>query len=384
MKKRKNIAPTEAAKSVAALGKNPNRFYVYALWIVGEGKPFYIGKGQGDRCYTHFSASSLKADTFKNRIIKKATQEGREIYIQILHENLDEGTALDYEVWWIDHYGRRNVRKDGCLANLTDGGEGTSGWVMPSEVRLKIAASNIGKTHSVETKALLSAQRTISWTVPSYRAAQEAERRERAQAPGFSERMRTISTNAWSDPDLVDRQSRMMAECWKDVEFADRLSASRVEMWTRPGFRENHSAKVRTPESVIATMCALRNPLFTLETPHIRPSISVFRCRFCGGTFEAKHTRISKGMLPRPHRKCAVSAFSIDQGTRVYAQGRGMDLADPIFIEPPSGVEFTFKFARAGVIFFGPDGSELSRVRLPPEYTAARIHGERLLSGMNL
>jgi hypothetical protein len=57
---------------------------------------------------------------------------GYEIYI--IHENLSEKRALDWEKLYISMFGRKN------LCNLTDGGEGTSGTI----------SWNKGKKHTTE------------------------------------------------------------------------------------------------------------------------------------------------------------------------------------------------------------------------------------------
>jgi hypothetical protein len=52
----------------------------------------------------------------------------------------------------IRFYGRKDLGT-GILRNLTDGGEGTSGWIPSEEVRAKMSAANTGKKQSAEHTA---------------------------------------------------------------------------------------------------------------------------------------------------------------------------------------------------------------------------------------
>jgi hypothetical protein len=61
-----------------------------------------------------------------------------------LKKNLTEEEAFKHEIYMIAILGRRDLRT-GILLNLTDGGEGTSGWVMPETVKEKIGLANSGR-----------------------------------------------------------------------------------------------------------------------------------------------------------------------------------------------------------------------------------------------
>ena len=105
-----------------------NHFYVYA-YLREDFTPYYIGKGNGRRALS------------KNRAIPKPKDPSR---IVLLHEDLDEETAFDLETSLVYHYGRQNIGT-GILWNLTDGGEGTSGWMHSEESKEKIRQSKIGE-----------------------------------------------------------------------------------------------------------------------------------------------------------------------------------------------------------------------------------------------
>jgi len=96
------------------MGDN-NIYYVYEWIRLDTNEPFYVGKGKNDRwCKTtgrskYFTSICNKVDTV----------------VHILQENLSENEAFEYECWYINEY--RFV--DGfSLCNMTDGGEGISGY----------------------------------------------------------------------------------------------------------------------------------------------------------------------------------------------------------------------------------------------------------------
>jgi hypothetical protein len=130
-----------------------NRFYVYGFFRK-DGTPYYIGKGQGNRI-----------DSPKGRRFNLPPKDQR----KILAGGLTEPEAFEYEIALISLLGRKD-QGTGCLRNLTDGGEGTSGHVHSPETLAKISAASrncspehrakIGAANSnpsPETRAKLSA-----------------------------------------------------------------------------------------------------------------------------------------------------------------------------------------------------------------------------------
>ena len=83
-------------------------YYVYAYLNRQTGKPYYIGKGQGDRINSPHLNLNLPPDP-KNRII--------------IENNLSEQDAWNLEVELIKHYGRKDLGT-GSLLNKTEGGIG--------------------------------------------------------------------------------------------------------------------------------------------------------------------------------------------------------------------------------------------------------------------
>ena len=114
---------------------NPNRFYTYA-YLREDKTPYYIGKGTGDRIYSTNRRNNPPKD--KSRII-------------FLKQNLTEEEAFRHEIYMIAVFGRKDLGT-GILHNLTDGGDGASGYVFSEETRKKMRE----RTPSEETRKKMS------------------------------------------------------------------------------------------------------------------------------------------------------------------------------------------------------------------------------------
>lgn len=123
--------------------KNEKRFYIYVLvnpkikynktinGIYMKFEPFYVGKGRGGRCNTHFTRLNRNKtkNTHKNNKIISLLNEGF-TKIQILikaKENLTEKEAYELEKILILKIGRRDF-KTGPLTNKTEGGGGINNY----------------------------------------------------------------------------------------------------------------------------------------------------------------------------------------------------------------------------------------------------------------
>ena len=124
-------------------------FYVYIHRKKSNGEIFYVGKGKGDRAW--------KRD--RNNQIWRRIADKHGYTVELVAENLQEHAAFSMERELIALYGRMNAVRAGTLANLTDGGEGSSGATRSIETKKKIAEFNTGKTLSDETKAKIAASK---------------------------------------------------------------------------------------------------------------------------------------------------------------------------------------------------------------------------------
>jgi hypothetical protein len=87
-----------------------------------------------------------KKQTIKINIIQSIWEHGLDFSEEIMFDNLTEQEAKELEIVMIAKYGRINLGT-GCLANLTNGGEGTSGYIYSEEQRREISKRMSGENN---------------------------------------------------------------------------------------------------------------------------------------------------------------------------------------------------------------------------------------------
>ena len=102
-------------------------------------EPIYIGKGQYNRINIHLNKKN--EHQFTNRI-KEILDFGLEPIRCKLFENLEEVIAFNNERNLIKTIGRKN-KGTGPLLNLTDGGQGNSGWIPSEESKRKNSENKV-------------------------------------------------------------------------------------------------------------------------------------------------------------------------------------------------------------------------------------------------
>ena len=131
-------------------------FYVYEHWRLDRDECFYVGKGKGNRAY-----STKDRNRHHKAICAKLSREGFAMEIRMVATGLSEKEAFFLERDRIKFW--RDAGVD--LVNLTDGGEGISGYRMTEEAKQHLSKMNKGKPaafkgrqHTEEAKAILSAK----------------------------------------------------------------------------------------------------------------------------------------------------------------------------------------------------------------------------------
>lgn len=132
--------------------KNQPIFYVYEHWRPDKNECFLVGKGHGDRAY-----SFRKRNPWHQKVVAFLRKSGLEPEVRIVFAGMVEREALDLEIAWIAFWRAQGV----TLCNVTDGGEGVTGYVPTAETRAKISASVskvlIGRPCSPETRERIAA-----------------------------------------------------------------------------------------------------------------------------------------------------------------------------------------------------------------------------------
>lgn len=120
------------------------KFYTYIHIRNDIGEVFYVGKGTGRRAF------ALGRNPYWNSIVAK---HGHTVHIVAYFAN--EADAFEHEKEMI-----AELREAGFnLANMTDGGEGASGWVPSAETKARIGEKSKGRKHSYDSRVKMSTSR---------------------------------------------------------------------------------------------------------------------------------------------------------------------------------------------------------------------------------
>jgi hypothetical protein len=154
------------------------------MWLRQDGTPYYVGKGHGTRAF------------IRNKHRQRPPSDTARI---ILQECESEQEAFDLERFFISFYERLDLGT-GCLRNLTDGGEGSSGFVASLELRAKLSKSRtgrlnhfFGRTHSANARSSVAeSNKKRVWT-PESRAAMSRAKKGRKVSTLELKRMRDFA-----------------------------------------------------------------------------------------------------------------------------------------------------------------------------------------------
>lgn len=247
----------------------PITYYVYVL-TRPDGRPFYVGKGHGDRIHHHERDARRGHRCHKCNVIRKIWRSGGVVQRYILFTTTDEQEAFAYEQAIIEMYGRDT------LCNHTDGGEGARGRVMPPTERIKrgkliklalhrpdvrakhlagIARSNadpeIIKRRAAGVRAAYQREdaRTNKskgmykrYENPEERAKTGAIAKARWDDPAYRERLSAIAKARGNTPEERARRSERSKRLNADPERRRRASELSKKLWADPEWRARNNA----------------------------------------------------------------------------------------------------------------------------------------------
>ena len=112
-------------------------------------EPFYFGKGILSRAYCHRKEAlrlrndpnAKNSNIIKNRIIHKLWEQGLDFVEDIIFVELTNDEACGIEIEAIKAYGRIDLGT-GCLANMTNGGDGVVGLIFSEEHKRKLSENH--------------------------------------------------------------------------------------------------------------------------------------------------------------------------------------------------------------------------------------------------
>lgn len=119
----------------------PKGFYVYIYF--DKGQPIYVGKGTRSRAWHHQKHNSGHL----GNILRKRARDGNMLQPQIILCD-DDCSAIELEIFLISEIGRKDMGL-GPLLNLTDGGDGASGFKHSESAKARISFSNSVRKISV-------------------------------------------------------------------------------------------------------------------------------------------------------------------------------------------------------------------------------------------
>jgi len=160
--------------------------YIYKHIRLDTNEVFYIGIGS-DNKGKYSRAYSKGRNQYWHKIVDKAGYQ-----VEILLDNLTWQEACDKEIELIKFYGRKDL-KEGCLVNMTNGGDGTVGCKLSEEHKNAVSNAQLGKKLSEETKDKL---RNINL---GKMASQETK-----------EKHRNSSKNRMSSPENIEKMRQLM------------------------------------------------------------------------------------------------------------------------------------------------------------------------------
>lgn len=200
-------------------------FYVYVIFRL-NGVPCYVGKGMGGRWKDH--VTNARNPHLRNIYL----QAGVHLPIIKVRENLSEAAAFATEMALIAAIGRK--KDGGPLVNLTDGGDGPTGFV-PTALARRVAAelSKARWADPVKREKLMAAHKAAKAT-EEFSAKRSAISKAMMADGNLRKRISATATLRFADASERARTSEATKNAMALDDVRARVSAGQKERFTRP------------------------------------------------------------------------------------------------------------------------------------------------------
>ena len=261
-------------------------YYVYA-YIDESGVVRYVGKGKGRRIGHHMQPNR------KTRL-SQAVASGKKFTFAKLEEDLTESQAFVAEKFHIAAFGREI--DGGVLWNLTLGGHGVSGFVMPESTRKKLSEARKGKPLSAEHRKKLSLAKIGTRRSPEAVAKTSAANRGRKRSQSAIEQAAAKNRGRKLGPQTPEHIAKAaVGRKGRKLSFKTRGLLSASAMARAPEVWERGAEKNRKPIRCVETGEVFKSGVSAAETlglhvsaiscvlNGVRKTTGGFRFEFIGG-----------------------------------------------------------------------------------------------------
>ena len=210
--------------------------YLYRHIRLDKNEPFYIGIGSDDY---YKRAHDIKS---RNRhwkfVINKTAYE-----VDILMDGLTWEQACEKEIEFIKLYGRKDLN-EGILVNMTDGGDGVLGSIMPEEskklmidkISISVLQYDIKGAFIKEWKSISEASKTLNIDTSAITKCCKGVKNRKAVG-GFVWRYK--DTSKWFNPEYtcytgVSELNRLQRERKKKPVTQMSLNGDIIKEWASP------------------------------------------------------------------------------------------------------------------------------------------------------
>ena len=217
-------------------------YYVYQHRRNDTNAVFYVGKGKGYRCN-----QKTGRNIYWHRVADKHGYS-----VEKVVADLEEELALLAEQELIDQYKRLNF----ILSNLSDGGEGTSGYKFTPDQLKNLSVAHVGNKHSDETKTKMSAAKKGK---PPNNTGKAYKMKEPMP---LELRLRLGEQRRGSI--MSDESSKKKSLATKGRPLSESNRANIVKTWADPELRAKHSQRMK---EVIAMKKMITPPVSPTSQP---------------------------------------------------------------------------------------------------------------------